>query len=134
MSSRILVINDDQSTLELFQLILESDGYEVLLAQRAMEGVSQIEQQHPHLIILDVKLGTGADGLRFLHDIRRYPPTTALPVILCTAAVGEMCEHEEVLRQEGIPVLYKPFDLDELLQAIHQCLPASSIERREKLA
>ena len=132
--SRILVINDDQSTLELFQLILEAEGYEVLLSERAMEDVSKIEQQQPHLIILDVKLGTQTDGLLFLQKIRMYPPTTVLPVILCTAAVQEVREQEEVLRQNGIPVIYKPFDLDELLQAIEQCLPASSAGRREKLA
>ena len=131
--TRILVINDDQSILDLFQLLLESEGYEVLLSKIAFEEVSQIEQQHPHLIILDVKLGTHAEGFLFLQKIRMYPPTTALPVILCTAAVGEVREQEEVLRQKGIPVIYKPFDLDELLQVIHQFLPASSLDPRETL-
>jgi CheY-like chemotaxis protein len=133
MSSRILVINDDQSILELFQLLLESEGYEVLLSKVAFEEVSQIEQQHVHLIILDFKFGTHPEGFLLLQKIRMYPPTTAIPVILCTAAVGEVREQEEVLRQKGIPVIYKPFDLDELLQAIHQFLPASSLDRREDL-
>lgn len=132
--SRILVINDDQSILDLFQLILESEGYEVLLALGAMEDVRQIEQQQPQLIILDVKLGAHTDGFLLLQKIRMYPPTTALPIILCTAAVGEVREQEEVLRQKGVPVVYKPFDLDELLQAIAQCLPVSLVDRREKLA
>jgi CheY-like chemotaxis protein len=133
MSCRILVINDDQSILELFQLLLESEGYEVLLSKVAFEEVRQIEHQHADLIILDFKLGTHANGFLLLQKIRMYPPTTAIPVILCTAAVGEVREQEEVLRQKGIPVIYKPFDLDELLQAIHQFLPASSLDRREDL-
>ena len=132
--SRILVINDDQSTLELFQLILEAEGYEVLLSQVAIEEVSQIEQQHPHLIILDFKLGAHADGFLLLQKIRMYPPTATLPVILCTAAVGEVREQEEVLRQKGIPVIYKPFDLDELLRAIYQVLPAPFRDPGKNLA
>ena len=70
MSSRILVINDDQSILELFQLILESEGYEVLLSKAPFEEVRDIEQQHAHLIILDFKLGTHADGFLLLQKIR----------------------------------------------------------------
>ena len=134
MSCRILVINDDQSILELFRLILEAEGYEVLLARVPSEEVSQIEQQHPHLIILDFKLGAHTDGFLLLQKIRMYPPTAALPVILCTAAVREVREQEEVLLQKGIPVIYKPFDLDELLEVIQQCLPASSPNRRTKPA
>ena len=134
MSSRILVIDDDQAILNLFQLILESEEYEVLLSKRAFEEASEIEHQHPHLIILDFKFGPHAEGFLLLQKIRMYPPTTAIPVILCTAAVAEVREQEEVLRQKGIPVIYKPFDLDELLQAIHQFLPASSVDQREHLA
>jgi DNA-binding response OmpR family regulator len=49
MSWRILVINDDQSILDLFPLILEAEGHEVLLSHAACEEASQIEQQHPQL-------------------------------------------------------------------------------------
>jgi DNA-binding response OmpR family regulator len=53
MSSRILVINDDQSILDLFDLLLKDEGYEVLLSQVDYEDVKDIEQLRPALIILD---------------------------------------------------------------------------------
>lgn len=133
MSSRVLVMNDDQSILELFQLILEPEGYEVLLSKIPFQDVSEIECLHPHLIILDFKFGTHAEGFLLLQKIRMYPPISAIPVILCTAATREVCEQEDILIQKGVPVIYKPFDLDELLQVIHRFLPASSRDERVNL-
>ena len=121
MASRILVINDDQSTLELFQLILEAEGYEVLLSERAMEDVSKIEQQQPHLIILDVKLGTQTDGLLFLQKIRMYPPTTVLPVILCTAC-GEEGLRREANAAGAFAFITKPLDPDYLAELLKKAI------------
>ena len=126
MPSHILVINDDLSILELFQLILKPEGYDVTLAKVAFEEMSDIAQLKPDLIILDFKLGMHQEEFLLLQKLRMYPATKAIPVIFCAAALREVREQEEVLRQKGIPVIYKPFDLDELLQAVHQFLPASS--------
>ena len=126
MSSHILVIEDDQFNLELFKLILEPEGYDVTLSKIAFEEVSAIAQLKPDLIILDFKIGLHQEGFLLLQKLRMYPPTKAIPVILCTAALQEVREQEEVLRQKEIPVIYKPFYVDELLQAVHQFLPVSS--------
>jgi len=103
----------------------------VLLSKVPFTEVSEIEHKHPDLIILDFKLGAHSEGFLLLEKIRMYPPTTTIPVILCTAAVGEVCEQAEVLRQKGIPVIYKPLDLDELLEVIYELLPALSLDGRE---
>jgi CheY-like chemotaxis protein len=57
-----------------------------------------------------------------LEQIRLYPPTKHIPIIVCTAAVNEMREQEETFHHKGIPVIYKPFDIDELLEVVHQTL------------
>lgn len=57
ISSRILVINDDQSILDLFSLLLKAEGYEVFLSMITYEDVSDVEQLRPALIILDFKIG-----------------------------------------------------------------------------
>ncbi len=81
---------------------------------------------HPDLIVLDVKMGHSHEGMLLLQKLKLYPPTKDIPVILCTAALAEMREQEETLRHKGIPVLYKPFDLDELLHLVQHALSASS--------
>src|SRR5436853_4787361 len=129
MASSILVVNDDQSILELFHLILENEGYEVKSSFVVYEDMKDVEQLHPDLIILDVKMGYHAEGLLLLQKLKMYPPTKDIPIIICTAALSEMREQEETLRQKKIPVLYKPFDVDDLLKLVRQFLPESSLDQ-----
>lgn len=131
MALSILVINDDQSILELFQLILEDEGYKVNTSLVVYEDVKDVGQLNPDLIILDIRIGYHAEGLILLQKLKMYPPTKNIPVILCTAALNDIREQEETLRQKKIPVLYKPFDVDELLKLVHQILPASSLDQLE---
>lgn len=122
MQAHILVINDDQAILDLYRLLLEGEGYEVQLSKIAIENVHQIEEMAPDCIILDLKLGFGRNGLMLLQQLRMYRPTADIPVILCTAAVRLVREQEDILKQKGIPVVYKPFDVDELLETVSRSI------------
>ncbi|HZS75237.1 MAG TPA: response regulator [Ktedonobacteraceae bacterium] len=123
--SHILVVNDDQSLLDLYRMVLESEGYVVKDSLIAFEEITEVEQMRPDLIILDAKLGYHYEGLLFLQKLKLYPGTRHIPVMVCTAATREMREQQETLQQKGIPLLYKPFELDELLALIEQMLAAS---------
>lgn len=118
MKACILVINDDQAILDLYRLLLEGEGYNVLLSKIALEDVRQIEGLAPDCIILDLKLGFGRNGLTLLQQLKMYRPTAEIPVILCTAAIKLVREQEDILRKRGIPIVYKPFDIDDLLETI----------------
>lgn len=122
MAARILVMNDDQGILDLYGLLLEEEGYEVHLSRIVLEDVRLVEKLHPDCIILDFKFGSDRDGLSLLQQLRMYRPTAYIPVILCTAAVGAIREQEDVLREKGIPLIYKPFDIDELLSIVKLCI------------
>jgi len=126
MSPRILVINDDQSLLELFRLVLhEEGGYDVHLSSFPFEEVSEVEQLRPDLIILDFKMGQYNAAWSLLQKLKMYRPTKDIPIILCTAALLEVREQQETLREKSIPVIYKPFDIDDFLQVVHHFLPPS---------
>ena len=131
MSKRILVINDDDSILELFQLILEDEGYEVDISLETIENIRDVETINPDLVILDLKIGMQEEGWIMLQKLRMYPPTQNIPIILCTAALSEVREQESTLEDKGIPVVYKPFSVDELLRAVHTIL-LSDDERNQK--
>ena len=122
MAAPILVINDDHAILELFRLLLEEEGYQVNLSLIAFEDVREVEKLAPSLIILDLKVGRDNQGMLLLQQLRMYRPTMAIPIILCTAAMQMIREQEETLRLKGIPVVYKPFDVDELLAVVRQAL------------
>ncbi|GLV54985.1 hypothetical protein KDH_18320 [Dictyobacter sp. S3.2.2.5] len=125
MSARILVINDEESILDLFRMLLEGEGYEAVTSVETMENVADVERIKPDLVILDLKMGVQQEGWTMMQKLRMYPPTKAIPIILCTAALNEVREQESVLEDKGIPVVYKPFDVDEILHAIHSVLPDS---------
>ena len=124
MTARMLVINDDQAILDLYRLLLEGEGYDVHLSMIAIEDVRQIEELAPDGIILDLKLGFGRNGLTLLQQLKMYRPTADIPVILCTAAIKMVREQEDILKRRGIPVVYKPFDIDELLDTVQRALSA----------
>jgi CheY-like chemotaxis protein len=131
-AARVLVINDDESILELFKLILEGEGFEVVTSEEAIENIADVERVQPDLVILDLKMGMQQEGWTMMQKIRMYPPTQHVPMILCTAALNEVREQEGTLQDKGIPVVYKPFSIDELLQAIQVVLPSSKDDTGKK--
>lgn len=122
MPTRIMVINDDQDILDLYEMLLCEEGYEVITSKLAFEHPAAVEQQHPDLVMLDLKFGTQLEGWKMMQKLRLYRPTAALPIIVCTAAMREAREQEEHLRSEGIGIVYKPFAIDNLLLAVRQML------------
>ena len=130
MTSRILAMNDDQAILELYQTVLEEEGYAVSLTLVEIESAKEVEQFHPDLIILDLKMGRHNAGLLLLQQLKMYRPTKDIPIIVCTAAMHEMQEQEATFQQRGIPLVYKPFDLDEFLKIVRKMVPPHSHDVR----
>ncbi|GCE30858.1 hypothetical protein KDA_63420 [Dictyobacter alpinus] len=129
MPSHIVVINDDESILDLFRMILEGEGYKVSTSVETMENVRDVERLKPDVVILDLKIGQQEEGWVMMQKLRMYPPTRSIPLILCTAALNEVRQQEDTLQDKGIPVVYKPFDIDEILKAINSVLPDPDIEK-----
>lgn len=125
MAQRIIVIDDDDAILDFYTLLLEGEGYEVHVSKVFFENVQEIERLAPSLIILDMMQGHHIQGLSLLKKLQAYPPTQTIPIIVSTAAVREILQYEESFQQAGIPIIYKPFDIDELLRVVKQQLGSS---------
>jgi DNA-binding response OmpR family regulator len=125
MTSCMLVIDNNQAILELFQLMLEQESYTVHLSLTAFEDAREVERIAPALITLDLKVGKDTAGLLLVQQLKMYRPTMTIPIILCTAGLHMQQEQEEILRAKGIPVLYKPFDVDEILAVVARMLTPS---------
>lgn len=122
MAARILVMNDDQGILDLYGLLLTEEGYDVHLSRIVLEDVHLVEKLGPDCVILDFKFGSDRDGLSLLQQLKMYRPTAHIPVILCTAAVTAIRQQEDILREKGIPLIYKPFDIEDLLAIVKLCI------------
>ncbi len=133
MTTRIMVINDDQDILELYEALLEEEGYDVITSKLAFEHPAAVEMRRPDLVLLDLKFGTQLEGWKMMQKLRLYRPTSALPIIICTAAVREAREQEDHLRSEGIGIVYKPFAIDHLLLAVRHMLAVVEASRGAQL-
>ncbi len=120
---RILVVNDSQELLELFRTLLTEEGYEVIVYSSAIEDLKEIEQIKPDLILLDIMLGNReASGWQMLEKLKLFPATASIPVILCTAALDRIHQQQGYLTSQGVLVILKPFNLDDLLACIEKAL------------
>jgi DNA-binding response OmpR family regulator len=131
--ARILVINDTQELLEMFRLLLEQEGHEVVLSGMPILKISEVEEIQPDLIILDIIFGDQKTGWQMLQMLKMKRSTSPIPIIVCTAALHEVQQQEGHLISQGVRVIYKPFDIDNLLTLMDQALkpdgkPAAQME------
>ena len=132
MAVRILVVNDTQEILELFRMLLEEEGYEVVLAGFPIQQIGDIEKIHPDLIILDLVFGDQRSGWQMLQMLRMQRSTASIPIIICTAALDLVREQEGYLVSQGVHVVFKPFDIDHLITNVKQLLDEHSSSINEK--
>jgi len=124
MARHILVINDTQDVLDAIQMVLEEAGYDVTTRTEPTTTAADIEQIQPDLLILDMLFAGKNVGWELIQALRLHPATAHLPVIVCTAARREVTESESILLGKGVTVVYKPFDIDDLVAAVEQALKA----------
>ena len=80
---KILVVDDEQVFRIIFDRLLSRKGYEVILAENGQEGLELLQREHPHAVILDLKM-PGMDGIAVLQHIRLVD--RKIPVIVLTGA------------------------------------------------
>lgn len=118
MATRIMVINDTKDILELFRVILESEGYEAILYSYAVQDIVEVERIMPDLLILDVIFGSEKLGWQMLDKLKMNRATASIPVIVCTAAINAVREMEGYLMSQGVSIVLKPFEIDVFLSAV----------------
>ncbi|HCG28674.1 MAG TPA: response regulator [Thermomicrobiales bacterium] len=133
---KILIINDSPEFLDLMREILVSEGgYEVATLDQSEGVVHQISRNRPDLVILDIVFHQPPDGLIVAAMLADAEHTRGLPVLFCTA-LGERDIAEEAHREihsRNQRILYKPFEIDTLLDVIADMLesPGESLTVRD---
>jgi len=118
----ILAINNDPAVLSLFRDLLQEAGYQVSTQNYIDRDLDQIKALKPDLIVLDYMWATEDASWSLLQMLRMDPSTVAIPIVLCTGAVHEVKALEEHLIAMGVTVVLKPFNIDQLVDAIRERL------------
>ena len=77
---KILVVDDEKSTLSMFRLFLSAYGYTVLTAENGTEGLQLFEKEKPPIVITDIKM-PGVDGIELLRRIKEINEMTEVIMI-----------------------------------------------------
>ena len=118
--SKILVVDDDKSIVELVKVNLEIQGHEVLTAADALTGLAISQQEIPDLIILDLMLPE-IDGFTAAQRLRQNDITKDTPILMLTA-LSRTDEKVSGFDAGADDYLTKPFELPELYVRVRALL------------
>lgn len=112
---KVLVADDDLSIVEVLDIVLRDNGYDVLTTLQA-DGITPLLLQKPDMILLDIWM-SGANGKDICIKLKSDPDTKHIPVIMFSANR----DTKEIAMQAGANgFISKPFDLSELLSLVEQ--------------
>jgi two-component system, response regulator, stage 0 sporulation protein F len=114
VAKKVLIVDDQFGIRVLLQEVLAQEGYQVFQAPNGPTALDIVKEESPDLILLDMKI-PGMDGLEILRNIRKLQVDTK--VIMMTA-YGELDLIQEAMEMGALAHFTKPFDIDELRQAI----------------
>ena len=115
---RILVVEDNETSMKLFRDVLQASGYSTFEATTGEQAVELALVHEPALVLMDVQL-PGIDGIEALEQLRQDARTSAIPVLALTAQA--MSGDRDRFLDAGFDgYLSKPVDIAELLQAVRE--------------
>ncbi len=114
-AATVLVIDDDPTVRDLMLRTLQRDGFNVLLAANAAQGLSMALQHHVDVITLDVMM-PGQDGWATLATLKSTPTLRAIPVIMLTI----VDDKNLAFALGAADYLTKPFERDHLLDTVRR--------------
>jgi DNA-binding response OmpR family regulator len=127
---RLLIIDDDPEFVDGLKGTLEAAGYQVDAAYDPKEGFEALKENRYDLLLLDILMGRGAEGVPLARKIRKTPRLASLPILVVTGMRQQM---EFLFRGRsvsanlipGAEVLEKPVDPNVLLAKIGALVKSS---------
>ena len=120
MTKKILIVDDEPVIIELLQVNLQMEGYEVITAADGQEALEKAASERPDLVILDIMMPK-MDGWTARSELRKEAGTADIPVIFLTAR-AQQADVKRGLEAGVAAYITKPFDPGELLSIIEKIL------------
>lgn len=122
----LLVVEDIPNVLELLEVTLRFQGYEVLSAKNGQEALDILEKETPALIITDI-LMPKLDGFALVQQLRNDPKTQGIPVIFLSATYVTPEDRKFAMSLGASRFIEKPIDTEEFLLTIAELLSQERI-------
>ena len=108
---RLLIIDDDPDFVAGIKSILDNANYQVRVAHNPKDGFAALESDPPDLLLLDIMMGRGAEGIMLARKIRKDPVLREIPVLIITGIREQMA-----FLFPGEPVHPRFVEIDELVE------------------
>src|SRR4030067_531646 len=122
----VLVVDDEKSILEALSDTLRDDGYEVINASSGEEALTLVKEQPPELILLDVWMSPGIDGLETLKAIKEIAPE---PIVIMISGHGNVDIAVQATKLGAYDFLEKPLSGEKVLILLKRALEKQTLEK-----
>ena len=119
-TATVLIVEDTPSERELISHYLQEEGYTVIHAVTAQEGLDKAIASQPSVIVTDVVM-PGMSGFELCRSLKRVPETAEVPVVICSSK-NQAIDRLWGMRQGADAYITKPFEREELLKVIKSVL------------
>ncbi|MFY0680033.1 MAG: sigma-54-dependent Fis family transcriptional regulator [Thalassovita sp.] len=128
--SDILIVDDERDIRELVSDILKDEGYSTRLAGNSDDAMTEINNEPPALLILDIWLkDSRMDGIDILKAVKRDNPD--VPVVIISGH-GNIEIAVAAIKQGAYDFIEKPFNIDQLLVVIRRAMETSRLRRENQ--
>ena len=118
---KILIVDDRQEVRELVEVTLRAGDYQIFQAESGESAVEVARAEKPDLIIMDIMMPGGIDGIEATRILKNDPRTKECPVIMLTGK-GQEDDKEEGFEAGADDYFVKPFSPLELLKKVEEFL------------
>ena len=118
MDGYILIVENERDIADVMRRYLEFEGFAIVCATSVDQARAACERELPGLILLDWHL-PDIEGDQWAAELRAHPATASIPIMMMTGGYPSP-QLLSQLSAARIPLLIKPFSLDNLVEHIRQ--------------
>jgi CheY-like chemotaxis protein len=131
---RILIVDDDPDYVEGIKAILDAAEYETDVAHHPREGWAALKAKHYDLLLLDIMMGRGAEGVMMARKLRKDPALREMPVLIITGIREQIAFlfPGQAVHPGFVPVdelVEKPIEPDLLLTKVRALIEAAEARK-----
>lgn len=119
---KILIVDDRKEIRELVELTLKSRDYRILQAESGEKALVIARAEIPDLILMDIEMPGGIDGLETTRTLRKWPETRNCPIIILTGSTGVEYGMTEGLKAGATDYFAKPFSPLRLIKKVESLI------------
>ena len=118
---KVLIVDDQLEVRELVEVTLRSGNYQVFMVESGEKAIEIVRAEKPDLIIMDIMMPGGIDGLEATRVLKNDPETKDSTIIMLTAK-GQEADREKGLEAGADDYFIKPFSPLELIKKVEEVL------------